>query len=317
MIRGLLDRAQRSGVAPAIQAVVCRGPDRMLDLALGQVSASRLTGPDTLFDLASLTKVLLTATAWTELWARGLDHPDQTMAPGLRVEDVLRHRAGFPAHRRFDANLGQIRPETWSAWRAILAQVRRVPRRHPGSTVYSDLGFMLLGERIEERSGRRLEAWATEEGFHAFDRRDGPRTVPKDLALAGQEGRVHDDNARAMGGVAGHAGLFGSARTVAAAAQRSLERHRVSTQWQAAWAQGTSRFGLGWDHPEPGGTAPGWPSRAVGHLGHTGTSVWIDPRSGLIAVLLTNRIRGNAGLRGILALRRAFHAAVWQVWGSP
>lgn len=315
MIRGLLARGLREGVAPALQAYVARGDEVLLDVAMGRLPCGRGVDGDTLFDLASLTKALLTAAAWTELWVAGRDGPDEMLLPGLRVEDVLRHRGGFPAHRRFDRELGQVRPGRRSAWRAIVSRAEQVLRGPVGPTVYSDIGFILLGDRIERRSGRDLETWARNFGFRAFDRRDGPRTVPANLAPAGPRGWVHDDNARAMGGVAGHAGLFGSARSVAAALRWGMTRHQRATEWQAAWSLGSTRFGLGWDHPSPGGTAPGWPRRAVGHLGFTGTSCWIDPVTGLMAVLLSNRVLSSEEPAPIRDLRRRFHAAVWRQWG--
>ena len=315
MIRGLLARALEDQLAPALQARVCRGDSVLLDVALGRLPDGRAVNGETLFDLASLTKPLLTAAAWTELWAEGKDGPGEALLPGLPVEAVLRHRGGFPAHRRFDHRLGQLRPGSRAAWNRIVAAAAGVPRGPAGPTIYSDIGFIVLGDRVERRSGRSLEGWARSFGFEAFDRRDGPRAIPANLAPAGPRGWVHDDNARAMGGVAGHAGLFGSAKTVAAAARWALDRHRTSPEWQAAWAVDGGRFGLGWDHPSPGGTAPGWPQRAVGHLGFTGTSLWIDPETELTAVLLTNRVVHGEDPAPVRALRRRFHAAVWREWG--
>ncbi len=324
----MLQRAVAEGVAPAIQLVVHKDGDVVFDAAFGTAGRGEPLQRHHVFDLASLTK-LWTTLAFAELWRLGLDHLDHRIEgapPHVSVKSILRHDAGYPAHRRFDRELGQIRPGTYAAYERVVDLCRQTPTATDGRVRYSDLGFILLGERIERLSGRTLASWfETEEGLVAFDRRRGPRRVPGHVVPTkmGNSGFVHDDNARAMGGVAGHAGLFGAAYRVAAWAQRALDAYAgtespgfVPDIIQRLWDEPGPR-GLGFDRATPGGTAPGWSRRAVGHLGFTGTSLWIEPEQRLIAVLLSNRVLGRFGPDAIRSLRRRIHGEVLRRWGVP
>lgn len=267
---------------------------------------------DTRFDLASLTKPLLTTAAWLRAWERGLDALDAELVPGATVEDTLRHRAGFKAHTRLDRSLGQVRPGTRAAYRRAVELAAQAPRGAPGPTVYSDLGFILLGARVERLYGASLAAL-----IPMFTPELSAPPMRADAAAASRGGEpggwVHDDNARAMGGVAGHAGLFGAALGVDAIVWRMMCGPRSLRE--AAWGPPMTARGLGWDRATPGplGTVPGWPSDTVGHLGYTGTSVWLVPSRGWSVTLLTNRTYFSEGPEPIRALRRAFHEAAHQV----
>jgi CubicO group peptidase (beta-lactamase class C family) len=125
---------------------------------------------------------------------------------------------------------------------------------------------------------------------------------------------VNDGNARAMGGIAPHAGLFGTARQVAEVAMRWVAGD-VPRAREAFARKGPGTHALGWDTPNPDGTSsagPHPPADAVGHLGFTGTSIWMSPSARRVAVLLTNRVATGPDLAGIRALRRAFHEAAWR-----
>jgi CubicO group peptidase (beta-lactamase class C family) len=319
----MLERAVRQGVAPAVQVVVLRGAQTLFEAAVGTDAFGHPLTPHHRFDLASLTKPMVTL-VWARRWVRGLDDLDAEI-PGLphpvTIRGILRHDSGLPAHRRFDQQLGQIRPGTWAAYHRVLQRCRQTPARPDGRVRYSDLGFILLGDRLEQ-TGQRLGAQLMQAfpGLETFDRRDGPgRPVDRWTLPAGPRGWVHDDNARAMGGVGGQAGAFGSARTVAGFAAHCLRAWSDSGAPDAAavralWTEPGPR-GLGFDRPTPGGTAPGWPEDSLGHLGYTGTSLWIHPSSGLAVVLLSNRVQGNPGSEGIRRLRQQVHRTAWHRWG--
>jgi CubicO group peptidase (beta-lactamase class C family) len=287
--------------------------------------------PDTRFDLASLTKVIATLPSVLRLVEHGEVGLDDRIGryfsnagwfqtPSLAdatVRHLLAHSSGLPAWRPLFAQV--------SNRRTALAAVLQSPLEAPGEVRYSDLGFMLLGALVERVSGQRLDTFVAEHvhrplGMHATG--FGPlggvaAAATEDCGWRGRllEGEVHDENATVWDGVAGHAGLFGTAADVAAYASAWLRSDPLlggeallaeARTLQAQDDAGTRR-GLGWvlAHPQAFTAA-----RGFGHTGFTGTSMWIDPDGGLASVLLTNRVhphreRGQA----IVGLRRAFHDA--------
>jgi CubicO group peptidase (beta-lactamase class C family) len=185
----------------------------------------------------------------------------------------------------------------------------------PGKqTVYSDLGFIALGRLLEERLGDRLDVLCADQfnryygdtdlAFNAKRAHTAPTTV---------SGAVDDMNCRAMGGVAGHAGLFGTLNSVERACEFFLRALQGNNLGVSAILRGFARYNserpLGFDRPTPSGSTGGWLSeQSVGHLGSTGTSLWIDPAIGAIYVLLTNRMHfEDRDASGIKALRIQFH----------
>jgi CubicO group peptidase (beta-lactamase class C family) len=280
----------------------------------------------TLFDLASLTKPLATALLALRAMDRGeldLDSPvPETAAPAFSYLDLLRHRAGLPPWLplyAFVAGRGDARD--WLS--------RHCPRSHPGRAEYSCLDYILMGLLLEEKLGAGLEALfrervalplglrdeeacfnptacnlsdvaATERGETreaTMARQYGtapPSTLPE---LEGQ-GIVNDGNARFLGGVAGNAGLFASARAVQVLADAYrpesgfLSARSVDLAWNAPEAGRGQRHSAGWRvSPCPHwsvGTALA--SGAIGHEGYTGTGVWLEPAPGRTYILLTNRI---------------------------
>jgi CubicO group peptidase (beta-lactamase class C family) len=311
-------------------------------------------GPETLFDLASVTKVMST-TALVLDQGLPLDAPVHRFLPNVRVEatldDLLFHRSGLPAFLPFfDAVLREL-PELFEGPQPQLrAHVReavlaRVAATEPSTrigqqAVYSDLGFILLGAVLEAASGTALDALFTERiakplGLTAGYRRLSaglplPRTVaitgstrPREPA-PGQEGmwsvpsrptqfaQVDDDNAWCLDGVSGHAGLFGTALDVARFGQSVLTSGR---RWSRDGTPGSTRA-RGFDTPSDEGASCGprfgrqGPLGAIGHLGFTGTSLWIDLDRELVVALLTNRVAlGRANLR-IRDFRPRLHEAV-------
>ncbi len=290
--------AAEGEVAPAISAAVWVG---------GVERYAR--GAERVYDLASLTKPLCTAeVAMCALDAGALDldrgHP--LLPKGVTIAHLLQHSAGFPAWRAlWDEG------DRAAVIRAALATPR--PSAPGVAHAYSDLGFLALGAVLEEVGGARIdELW--EGPLRWGDPKAEPTYCEERGAVV--TGTVHDRNAAAMGGRAPHAGLFGSAREVAACADRWLKGD-VPLAYTAFARRGIGTHALGWDTPNGDGTSsagPRPPAGAVGHLGFTGTAVWMVPRRRIVAVLLTNRVMTRAGLAPVRALRQAWFQAVWDTF---
>lgn len=299
---------------------------------------------DTVYDLASLTKVVATTTLAAVAHARGALPFETAIGDRLAsfadrapvtVGDLLEHAAGFPAHRPYYQSVAGA-----AAYRTRIAAEPLVyaPRtRHE----YTDLGFMLLAMLLEAAVGApldvqfdRLVAAALPGAEVAFGIRGSwlARTAPSGLCpWRGRvlRGHVHDANAAALGGVAGHAGLFATAPAVGAFARWWLRLWRGDAVASAGvpaallarmtipgTVPGSSRA-LGWDTMLPTSSCgTRLSTRAIGHTGFTGTSLWIDPARDLYVVLLTNRVHASDDLDGIRRLRVAVHDAVADAWDA-
>jgi serine-type D-Ala-D-Ala carboxypeptidase len=306
---------------------------------------------DTLFDLASLTKPMATTTALMLLVETGrvrLDAPIRAYIPAFHaagtssptLRHLLSHCSGLPAWHPYYQAIDPFLPPP-ERRRAVYAAVHQEPLiATPGVTVrYSDVGFMLLGELVETLSGMPLDAFCQREIFAALHLADigflnlarprpmgGPYASTESCPWRGRvlNGEVHDENAWTMGGVAGHAGLFATARQVWQFAQSLLAALNgrdwlVSPTTARAFATRQacpdgSTWALGWDTPTPGRSSAGryFAPTALGHLGFTGTSLWIDPVQQVIVALLTNRIHPSRQREGIRAFRPGIHDAVMQ-----
>ena len=307
--------------------------------ALGYERDAPPADPTSIYDLASLTKVVATTTSAMILEEEGkldlartvhsylpeLDAPDKA---AITVRMLLTHRGGLeafaPLHREFRGR------------EAYLAQINARPLKSlPGTqVVYSDWDFVLLGLIVERISGTTLDAFAGSRIFGPLgmtSTRFTPDTTDPVLrrrialtaldTLRGQlHGAVHDPNAWALGGVAGHAGLFASARDLAVFAQMMLNggsyagtrivTAKTLARWTAPQDGGSSRA-LGWDTTSPVSSAGRYFSpRSFGHTGYTGTSIWIDPERGLFVVLLMNRVNSRGEATRHVQLRRDVADAV-------
>lgn len=313
------------------------------------------TGIDqaTVFDLASLTKPLATTLAVLCLLRDqrvsldsglavllGQDVPADKGAITLR--QLLCHQAGLPAHREFyQALQGQDRESASANMLAlVLAEPLACP---PGSqTLYSDLGFMLLGWGVERLSGQRLDHFVRERIYDPLGLADHLFFMPADerVCRGGKifastencpwrqrvlSGEVSDDNAWVLGGVAGQAGLFGNIGGVTTLVSHLLDQwqgREESSAYNGADLRSFLRrpegaaagsFALGFDTPalkESSGGALISPA-SVGHLGFTGTSFWIDPERDAAVVLLSNRVHPSRDNERIKDFRPRFHDAVW------
>jgi len=305
-------------------------------------SGASVASEDTIFDLASLTKVIATATLALIQYQRqqlGLEEPLHRHLAGWKgrereavtVRDLLEHCSGLPAHQPYYQMLAG-RPAFESA---ICAEpLAYSPRTQ---SLYSDPGFILLGFALENSGGNSMDAQFQD--WRGAVSIEGPLTFnpPRewDARIAPTEvdswrgrlliGEVHDENAAALGGVAAHAGLFGTAASSGACARwwlsRLLGRNDAATGVKGAdavlFAQRStvpaSSRALAWDTMLPTSSCGTRMSpRAIGHTGFTGTSLWIDPERDLYFVLLSNRLHPTRDNDLIQPVRRAFHDAVAQ-----
>jgi CubicO group peptidase (beta-lactamase class C family) len=374
VLQELLDQGVELGLFPAAQAVVLHGGVQVFG---GVAGAAR---GDTRFDLASLTKVMCTTPLFLRLWTQGKLGPETLLSrffpgspvaeAGATVADLLYHRSGLPAFVPLFADALLQHPEllqphcsasTRAAVRERVVQAAAAtPLAAPPGTraVYSDVGFILLGELLARAGGAPLDVLYGREvaeplGLQARFQRlsefpvEGSAlptgaTRPREPA-PGQEGlwpelpsapavpgEVDDDNAWVLDGVAGHAGLFGSAVDVARFGQAVLAdctnagHLAPGPLWHRALATdlkvpGSTRS-MGFDSPSKEGSSAGQhlgnlPPGAVGHLGFTGTSLWIDLRRTLVVALVTNRVALGRTENRIREFRPLFHDAVVEALG--
>jgi CubicO group peptidase (beta-lactamase class C family) len=293
---------------------------------------------DTIYDLASLTKVIVTATVAMILVDEGrldLDRPVSAFLPRFRgpgkdrvtVLNLLTHSSGLdwwePLYKDTKGK------------QAYVEKIEAMELKYPPGTksLYSDLGLILLGEVLERVAGEPLDAFAQKRildplGMKDTRYRPGPDVLPR-IAPTERDpwrgrvvhGEAHDENAFAMGGVAPHAGLFGTAPDLARFAQmllnggvleqkRIVSREVVDQFTRPAGVPDSTRA-LGWDTPHPDSSAGSRLSpRSFGHTGFTGTSLWIDPERKLFVVLLTNRVHPSRENNAIRDVRRAVADAV-------
>ncbi|MCC7127118.1 MAG: beta-lactamase family protein [Acidobacteria bacterium] len=287
---------------------------------------------DTVYDLASLTKVLCTTTLAAALVEQGTIGPVDLVSrwsaswrgqdrDGVTLRHLLDHSSGLPAHRPYY--------ETLTGEAAFEAAIGAEPLVYaPGSeSRYSDPGFILLGIVLARAGGAALDVlfdrWRDTHIGTAFPLQFRPpdawlpRIAPTEMdAWRGRllRGEVHDENAAALGGVAGHAGLFGTAASVGAVARWWMRAARTSLIYegfrQPSGVPGSSRA-LGWDTMRPTSSCgPRMSPSAVGHTGFTGTSLWIDPVLHRYVVLLSNRVHPTRAGDAMTTLRQSVHGAV-------
>jgi CubicO group peptidase (beta-lactamase class C family) len=359
----LLEEGWDQGIYTAAVALVGLKGKLLWEHAAGRVSR----GPgapavtlDTFFDLASLTKPLATALAVMLLVDEGTLSLDRTLGqilPGawlppdkkpLTVQSLLTHRAGLPAWRPFYQDILAAPPAERPALPARLAAATPLEYAPETVTLYSDLGFMLLQAVVETVSGGPLDRFCRERlyrplgldtlGFNPLHPTENRKPKTENRIYAATEtglisgrnpgGEVHDENAWAAGGVAGHAGLFGRGREVfqlLSALYRTYHREAAPPLRPASVhpfltpvAPGARTPGFDVPNPDPAQCAAGrcFSPTSVGHLGFTGTSFWLDLKLGQMVVLLTNRVHlGRDHLDGIRAFRPRFHEAASRVLG--
>ncbi len=352
----VIDDAVARGVIPgAVLAAGIGSPQPVLLHVAGDAQrdadARRPMSACTIFDLASLTKVIATLPCVLRFVADGevgLDDPacrflpafarsgdDSTGKDRVTLRHLLTHTSGLPDCRRYYEFLHD--PAGIRA--AALSEPLVSP---PGSVVrYSDVGFIVLGELCASVAGCGLGHLVRElvctplgmadTGYQPAPAAAGRIASTERVRDAAKTGVVHDENAEALGGVAGHAGLFGTAADLAcyATAWACAGSKQATAMRLPGWLRGDAltcqteglagadnaqgRRGLGWglrgDRWDNMGD--GWPDSGAGHTGFTGTSVSVDPQSGMWVVLLTNAVHfGRGREHSVVGLRKRVHALV-------
>ena len=325
-----IDRVVRRGITaggyPGASVVVGRNGAAVWQKGFGRLSWSTtsesVSPTESVYDLASLTKVVATTTAAMILFDEGrlsLTAPISAYLPAfsggmkdsVTVEQLLTHRGGLPAGR----DLWRIARTPEEARAAVLAT--SLEYRPGRGFIYSDLGAILLGMICETVAGVPLDEFLASRVFTplgmtstSFRVPDSVKahtaptevTPPRGYPLRGE---VHDENAYALGGVAGHAGLFSTAADLSIFAQMMLNRGEyegvriVSEETIDLFTRRTAGTrALGWDTADgDAGSGAYLSSRAYGHTGFTGTSIWIDPERQMFVILLTNRVHAARAQR--------------------
>ncbi len=329
-VEAILHKAIATKVFPGAVVEAGRASGPIFTVAAGAQTYSPEATPvnaRTIYDLASLTKVLATTALMTGEAASGrmrlndrvrhwIDAWTGEERQVVTLQDLLEHSSGLPGHRPYyKSRTGRASFEM-----AICEEPLDYPPRT--KSIYSDPGFMLLGFAIERAAGapldRQFDAWRDRELGADVELRFTPgadwfeRIAPTEDTECGEErrGEVHDENAAALGGVAAHAGLFGTAAAVGACARWWLRSPSLATFASKTTVPGSSRA-LGWDTMLPTSSCgTRMSASAIGHTGFTGTSLWIDPAQDLYVVILTNRVHPTRAGEGIQDARRALHDVI-------
>ena len=372
VLNEILKQGLRQQVFTAATLLVGLNGELRYEAVVGRIAQDDNAAPvtrDTYFDLASLTKPLATTLALLTLMAQDRLNLETTLGEILTVDwlppdkqpltikSLLTHSAGLPAWRPFYQTILQVPPEQRGGMLEKLAAAEPLEYPPGTATVYSDLGFMLLKAVIEAVSGQDLDRYCREQiyqplglsglGFCPTSRPGGEdqQYAATEIGLIqgrGIQGEVHDENAWAAGGMAGHAGLFGRGWEVfrllaalyqsyqgQAAAKMPLnlslpkEDFEIMDLFPTRWVRyfltpvpGSTRT-LGFDTPNPGPASAGrfFSRHSVGHLGFTGTSCWLDLDLGQMVILLTNRVHLGRDNDKIKQFRPLIHEAASQALG--
>ena len=356
-IQNLLKKGAEEGVYPGAVLLVAQKGHMVFFEQAGNRALLPESLPmekDTPFDLASLTKPLATTLSIMKLVDQEKVHPDQPLGDLLgrpvppdkatiTLRFLLAHCAGFAAWEPFYLELVD---EKFEKRKALLREkLLKMPLKYsPGKmAVYSDLGFMILEWVVEETTGNTLPQFLN----HHFL---APLSLEKALFFGGInpqhhktefaatedcpwrkriiQGEVHDENACALGGYSGHAGIFGTAEGVYRLANLLREHFLklrkdylhpeiVRAFFEKQHLVADSTWALGWDTPSPLNSTAGshFSQSSVGHLGFTGTSLWMDLHHDVMVIFLTNRIHPSRQNTGIRAFRPKLHNLVMEHLG--
>jgi CubicO group peptidase (beta-lactamase class C family) len=308
----------------------------------------------TVYDLASLTKPLATTLAILCLLKEGRLQFSEPVADifskmqgvlgrKISIQHLLSHSAGFPAHQPYYRELAGL-PEEKRKESLLTLLAKEEQAYEPGSaSIYSDLGFMLLGLIVEEKSGQGLAGFfqdkiagpmglAEKIFYGAVGKKNGGKIYAPTEECPFRKrvlcGEVSDENCYALSGVAGHAGLFGTIGGVLEMGVQLLDQWQGREEHPNYRASDLRRFltrqdipnstwALGFDTPSATGSTGGryLAPTSVGHLGFTGTSLWIDPTRDLVMVLLSNRVHPSRENARIKQFRPLFHETVMESLG--
>lgn len=351
-----LQKGLNEGVAPGFVAGVfnIKEPEHLDLFSIGQRRLAIKGLPalpmeiDTVFDIASVSKIFVTAPLIAKFVDRGWlnwDAPVRHYLPEFRFEKItlkhlLSHSSGLPAwapfYERIRESLNGQHLETVPVEERVSLMKKLVYavdlENSPGSkVVYSDIGFLLLGWIIEEVAQKSLDQaaksylWVDDcNAFYVitdkapFAAKNDDVASTEDCPWRGLlQGQAHDDNCWSMGGVAGHAGVFATARDLLLFSRKLLTGGFLSPptlleMWSKVKNPEGCERTLGWDTPSGPKPAFGssFSSKSVGHLGYTGTSLWIDPERGIAVTLLSNRVHPRRDNEKIKEFRYRFHQAL-------
>jgi len=349
-VETLMMEAVAEGIFPGGVLLASKGRSVKFFKAYGvaDLSTRRKITRHTVFDLASLTKPLATTLAVFKLIQKGRLNLDETLAevlPPFRrsgkgkitIRQLLSHHAGLPDYQPYYQTLRKL-PPAGRRDRLRLLLLKEPLRHEPGHAVlYSDLGFMILNWVVEAVSGKRLDRFVTAEIYVPLGLKNlffidlAADRAPAEFAATERcpwrrkvlSGEVHDDNAYVMGGIEGHAGLFGTAADIhrllaallTAYGNRGLTAMFPPALLRSFFArQENSERALGFDMPAAQEPSCGkyFPPDAVGHLGFTGTSFWMDLERQISIILLTNRVHPSRDNIRIRDFRPLLHDAVME-----
>lgn len=348
----MMEEAVADSVFPGAVLLIARGKQVLFHGAYGvtNLETRRSMQKNAIFDLASLTKPLATTLAvallvkadrlsLTTLLGQVLPAVQKTPKAGISIDMLLRHTSGLPAHREFFSTLIKGNEPPGKALRnLILAEPLEAIPGH--QQVYSDLGYMFLAWVIETISGQRLDVFVRDHLYEPLgisdlffieltgEPRQASRLVSTQTCPWRRKtltGEVDDDNAWAAGGIEGHAGLFGDAISI----------HILCCEILTALTHGAPvvldqqilgsfvrkeknrNYVAGFDTPSKLNSSAGrfFSCDSVGHLGFTGTSFWLDPNSGLIVILLTNRVHPSRANQKIKLFRPKLHDLASMTFG--
>ena len=347
ILDSVIEESIAEGITPGAVLLVGQGDRILHHRAYGDRSVlpSRAPmHPDTIFDCASLTKVVVTTPAILMLIEEGrlrLGDRVTTYLPEFQggdspitVRDLLTHSSGL----RPDLDLEPV----WSGYEtALLLAYHEVPIAKPGERfIYSDINFILLGEIVRKVSGMPLDKFAQERIFEPLGMRDSlflpsvdllERIAPTEKLPSGMllHGMVHDPTTRYMGGVSGHAGMFSTAADLGRFCRMMLKRGRldgarilsplgVAAITRTQSPDGLPERGLGWDIDSPFASNRGdlFPPGSYGHTGYTGTSLWLDPSTNAYVVLMTNRVHPTVST-SVVSLRSRVASAAAAALDAP
>jgi len=338
----LMNSAISDSIFPGAQLVVGRNGTVIYDKTFGRFRYdinSETVSKTTLYDLASLTKVVAATSAVMLLYDKGLINLDDKVVKYLpqfnnhgkykiTIKNLLLHNSGLPAGKRFYLK-SKTREE-------VLRRIMNMKLlAQPGEKYrYSDIGFIVLQQLIEKITGRNLDKFITEQLFNKIEMRHTMYNPPDSLKykcapteidtywrMREVQGTVHDETAALLNGVSGNAGLFSTAEDLAKFAQLLLDNGRCcnkrifkkSTIELFTTKHSQSGRAFGWDTKSPEGyTSAGklFSLNSFGHTGFTGTSIWIDKKRNLFVILLTNRVYPSRKNRKHIMFRPVLHDMV-------
>jgi CubicO group peptidase (beta-lactamase class C family) len=352
-INRLLDEGVISGVFPGAVLLVALGGEIIFTKAAGILSTSARQSPvmlNSIFDLASLTKPLATAIAVMRLVDKGvisLDQPLVELLPsplpnekkGITVRLLLCHASGLTNWKPYYIDLMKYEP--YERKGILRERILAEPLAYPcgKGTKYSDLGFMLLEWIIELASAMKMDEYLDEFIYHPL-RLDRTFLINKKAPFGHDEiaateacpwrkrviqGEVHDENAYAIGGYSGHAGLFGCAEELYillsmlrghyyAERRDFFKPETVQLFFTKQDIVKESTWALGWDTPSKQGSSSGryFTPGSIGHLGFTGTSVWMDLEQDIMVILLSNRVHPTRANTKIRPFRPMIHDLIME-----